>query len=156
MLAYRISQTKYAHSLVAPGFAARWNTEGQKMIYTAGSVALACLENLAHRSGTKLNTGNFSIATINIPENLKAEEILLIDLTAISTDWDLVSNYPLTQKIGNKWLDGVSSAILKVPSAIVPMEINILLNPYHPDFSKIKILNVEPFRFDPRLKMNEE
>jgi RES domain-containing protein len=154
MLVYRISQTKYASSLETPGFAARWNSEGQKMIYTAGSVALACLENLVHRSGTKLNLGNFSIATISIPDKLKIEEISLEQLIAISTEWDSVANYPITQKIGNTWLESLGSAVLRIPSAIVPMENNLLLNPYHPEFPKIKILTVTPFRFDTRLKMN--
>ena len=156
MLVYRISQTRYANSLEAPVFSARWNPDGQKMIYTAGSVALACLENLAHRSGTNLNTANFSIASISIPNKLKVEEISLEELIAISANWDSVANYPITQKIGSKWLESLSSAILRIPSAIVPMENNFLLNPYHPDFSRIKIGAVSDFRFDPRLKMNLE
>lgn len=153
MLVYRISQTRYAHSLETPGFAARWNSEGQKALYTAGSVALACLENLAHRSGTQLNAGNFSIATIQIPTKLRVEEILLEELIAISANWASVDHYPITQKMGNQWLSSLNSAVLKIPSAIVPMEHNFLLNPYHPDFTKIKILSVSHFSFDPRLKM---
>lgn len=153
MVVYRISQTKYASALIAPGFAARWNSEGQKMIYTAGSIALACLENLAHRSGVSLNTGNFSIATIGFPNEIKIEEIGLNDLIELHTAWDKVANYNLTQQLGDQWLNNLSSAVLKVPSAIVPMEFNYLLNPYHPDFTQIKIEHISAFQFDPRLKL---
>lgn len=152
MLVYRISQTKYANQLVSPGISGRWNSEGQKMIYTAGSVALACLENLAHRSGTSLISGNFSIAIISIADEIKIENISNTDLVTINSNWTWVDNYPITQKIGNNWLNSGKSAILKVPSAIIDLEYNYLLNPNHNDFAKIKVVEINRFAFDPRLK----
>ncbi|RYE11778.1 MAG: RES domain-containing protein [Sphingobacteriaceae bacterium] len=154
MLIYRISQTKYASSLTASGVDGRWNLFGQKVIYTAGSVALACLENLAHRSGTSLAAGNFSLSVIEVEDGLKIEEVKTEDLVSANPKWQSVENYPLTQKLGSDWLNRNSSAILKVPSAIIDLEYNYLLNLNHPDFTKIKVAVVNKFAFDPRLKSN--
>ncbi len=128
MLVYRISQTKYANSLTASGIDGRWNFLHQKMINTAGSVALACLENLAHRSGTSLAAGNFSLAIIDISD-LKIEEIRSEDLASAHANWNSVDQYPFTQKLGTDWLNGNTAAVLKVPSAIIDLEYNYLLNP---------------------------
>ena len=154
MLVYRIAQTKYAGSLASSGFAGRWNTEGEGMIYTGGSAALSCLEVLAHKSGAALNSGKFSMAVILIPDDLLVSEITLNQLQEINLEWFKVLHYPLTQKLGNKWVLEMKSAVLKVPSAIVDREYNFLLNPLHPHFSKIKVLDITPFNFDQRLKLN--
>jgi len=154
MFVYRISQTRYAHSLHVPGFAVRWNSEGYKMLYTAGSLALSCLEVLAHKSGTSLQAGDFSVAIIDISNEVLIKEITLEKLQALDEHWYSVDNYPLTQQLGDQWLNSMESAILKVPSAIIDMEYNYLVNAAHPDFSKISIANISKFTFDPRLKAN--
>ncbi len=154
MFVYRISQTKHANSLTASGIDGRWNPLNQKMIYAAGSVALACLENLAHKSGTSLAAGNFSLAIIEVEDGLKIEEVKIGDLTSVNPNWHLVDNYNFTQKLGNDWLNAGSSAILKVPSAIIDLEYNYLINPNHASFTNIKIVSVDRFTFDVRLKGN--
>ena len=154
MLVYRITQTKFASSLFAPGFAGRWNSENERMIYTAGSASLACLEVLAHKTGSALNSGRFSMAMIDLDDRAAITEIKLSELQKLNADWFKVLHYPITQKLGNQWLAEMKSAVLKVPSAIVDREYNYLLNPLHPDFLKIKVLDVTPFNFDSRLKMD--
>lgn len=154
MLVFRITQTKFASSLFAPGFAGRWNSENERMIYTAGSASLSCLEVLAHKSGAALNSGRFSMAMIELADNIIINEIKLAELQKLNNEWFKVLNYPITQQLGNKWLLDLDSAVLKVPSAIVDREYNYLLNPAHADFSKIKVLDVTPFNFDSRLKMD--
>lgn len=154
MLVYRITQTKYAASLFAPGYAGRWNSENERMVYTGGSASLSCLEVLAHKNGASLSSGKFSMAVIDIEDHLLIEEFKLHDLQKLNADWFSVLHYPITQKLGNQWLSDMSSAVLKVPSAIVDREYNYLLNPAHPEFSKIKVLDVTPFNFDSRLKLD--
>lgn len=154
MLVFRITQTKFASSLFAPGYAGRWNSENQKMIYTAGSASLSCLEVLAHKTGSALNSGKFSMAVIEVDSSIFIDEIKLADLQKLNTDWFKVLHYPITQKLGDQWLSDMDSAVLKVPSAIVDREYNYLLNPLHTDFDKIKVLDVTPFNFDTRLKMD--
>lgn len=152
MFVYRISRTKYASNLSPSGVYGRWNPEGSRMIYATGSVALACLENAVHRTGASLSLGDFSISIIEIDKAIAVETIKVSDLIKISPSWHLIENYHLTQKLGDEWLKTLPSAVLQVPSAIIDLEFNYLLNPSHVDFSKIRIVDVSPFKFDPRLK----
>ena len=149
---YRIGQTRYARDRTGSGVDARWNSRGQYVIYTGGSLALSCLEKLAHTSGTSLYSGDFSVTIYQVPDKLKIKEITLNELLKNNANWTQVLNYPYTQAIGDRWLQGRETAVLKVPSAIIDLEYNYLLNPAHPDFSKIKIAAVNPFNFDQRLK----
>ncbi|HMH23417.1 MAG TPA: RES family NAD+ phosphorylase [Puia sp.] len=148
MIVFRITLEKYADRLSASGNAARWNSRDIKVIYTAGSRALACLENVVHRSSRGLQ-GNFRIIQAEIPDNLK---ITVITKTSLIPDWQNFANMPYTQASGDKWVKEASSAILRVPSVIIPDEFNYILNPAHPDFSRISYLGNEPFTFDGRLK----
>lgn len=133
---------------MASGFAARWNSKGNFVTYTAGSRALACLENLVHRSGEGLNQA-FKVVVIEFPDDLAVESI---ELEQLPKKWPSYESYSETQNIGNKWIAAASSAVLKVPSSIITKEYNYLINPQHADFSKIKILDVEDFVFDSRIK----
>lgn len=149
---FRIGQTKYANDRKGSGVDGRWNSRGQYVIYTGGTMALSCLEKLTHTSGTSLYAGNFSVATYLVPDKLSIIEITLSSLLKQQPDWTKVQYYPLTQSIGDKWLMSRETAILKVPSAIIDLEYNYLLNPSHPDFEKIRIFSIKPFSFDERLK----
>jgi len=66
--------------------------------------------------------------------------------------WHEFESYHLTQQLGDDWLNDRRSAVLAVPSAIIPAEQIFLLNPQHPDFQSIRLLQVEDFVFDPRIK----
>lgn len=113
-----------------------------------------CLEVLTHKSGATLNSGRISMAMIEISDHINITEINLQSLQDLNVEWFKVIHYPITQKLGNQWVFGMKSAVLKVPSAIVDSEYNYLLNLLHPDFSKIKVVDVIPFNFDSRLKLN--
>jgi len=149
MYAYRITLTKYANNLYASGYEARWNSKGTRLIYTAQSRALACLENLVHRGGHGINTA-FSTMKIEIPDNISIEKIRVLELPE---SWHLTSSqsYQTSRMIGDQWIQASTSCILKVPSALITEECNYLLNPAHPDFTKVKVLSVTPFSFDERL-----
>lgn len=152
MLVYRISQTKYAGSLNASGVEGRWNSAGRFMFYTGASISLSCLEMLAHRTGVSLSAGDFSLATIHIPDDILGDKIGLAALVKSNPNWHHVQNYPITQKLGNEWLQTSNEVWLKVPSSIIEDEFNYLLNPAHPDFTKISLKKVAQFSFDSRLK----
>lgn len=154
MIVYRISKAKYASSLNASGIYGRWNSEGKKVIYTGGSAALSSLEVAVHRSGASLTSGDYFIAKIKIPDKVLIEEVQLTELTNINPEWIKPTNCLMTQHWGDIWLASLTSAVLKVPSAIIPMEFNYLLNVEHPDFSLILIDSIAPFSFDPRLKID--
>ena len=86
---------------------------------------------------------------IEIPNSLKVQEI---KQSQLSSNWFKYENYDECQKLGDKWIEDSKYPILKVPSAIIKMEHNYLLNPNHNQFQKIKIKTIEEFQFDPRLK----
>lgn len=148
MVVYRITKATYADRLVASGGAARWNERGQYVIYTAATRALACLENVVHRSGEGL-LALFRVMLIAVPDDLPMDMMAPDDLPA---DWFDVHQYDTCQRMGGDWLRKGQSAVLRVPSAIVSHEWNYLLNPAHPQFFRIRLLQTEPFAFDPRIK----
>ena len=153
MEVFRITHRKWSNKLTASGLPARWNSAGVFIIYTAGSRALACLENVVHKGSVDFVIP-FIVMEISFPDDLKILEISVEDLP---NDWSKSGDigYRKCQPIGDNWILKSDSAVLKVPSALVPKETNYLLNPNHPDFYKIVINSEEPFIFDDRIKKNK-
>ncbi len=148
MIVFKITLIKYADKLNASGNPARWNSKDVKVIYTAGSRALACLENIVHRTSRGLQD-NFKTLLIDIPDNIK---IGVISRENMISNWQAYQNMPYTQKLGDEWIKNKSSAVLKVPSVIIPEEHNYLINPEHKDFKQIRLVSAESFEFDIRIK----
>lgn len=150
MRVYRIIAEKHSGELKASGYAARWNSAGIEVIYTASSAALACLENVVHRDNIELKM-RFSLVTIEIDD---AAYIKHLKNNEIGKGWDdfTESAYNICREAGDKWIKEGKSAVLKVPSVIVKSDFNYLLNPNHPDITKIKIKDTVPFIFDSRIK----
>lgn len=148
MLIYRITLAKFADKLQASGRAARWNSNEVEMIYASSSQSLACLENVVHRNQLGLNTA-FNVLSINIPDEIR---IIKFNMESLPNNWKEFNQVPITQRFGDEWIKRGDSLILMVPSSIINKEYNYLINPAHPDFSKIKILSKDPFVFDERIK----
>ena len=149
-IVYRIVLKKWSDKLVASGSAARWNSEGKFVIYTASSRALACLENVVHRSAEGLSMA-FNTMLIELPKSTKIQEI---EINSLPKDWYSFANYHLCQAIGDEWYNARQSLLLSVPSAIIKEERNYIINTQHPDFVKVKLMGVEDFLFDTRIKNN--
>ena len=147
MEVFRVTQAKYADRLFASGWAGRWNREGEKVIYTAASRSLACLENLVHRRGRGALT-DLRVMVIYLPDLLPHRRVELVDL---SEDWNRTSDMSNCQRIGSSWYTEHQSPVLWVPSAVVPMERNLVVNAEHPGSEAIRLIHVEAFYFDPRL-----
>ena len=147
MEVFRVTQAKYADRSYASGWEGRWNTEGQKVIYTASSRSLACLENLVHRRGQGL-TSAFKVMVIHIPDDLSQQRI---ELTDLASDWNRHTDTKDYQRLGSSWYTDGLSPVLSVPSAVIPTERNIVINTEHPDSQRIQLIHTEPFHFDPRL-----
>jgi RES domain-containing protein len=126
----------------------RWNPVGTPMVYCAGSLALAALETLVHVGPANAPTDLMAI-TVEL-EDSSLEEI---HVSALPPNWrDTPAPAELARR-GKEWIDSGRTVVLKVPSAIVPVESNYLLSPDHPDYRAIvKLGPVEPFLFDPRLR----
>ena len=88
---------------------------------------------------------------ITIPDQL---EVSVISIRDLPEGWHKSGDpgYRKCQPFGDQWISESGSAVLKVPSAIIPKESNYLINPNHPDFLKISIKSEEPFIFDGRIK----
>ena len=151
MFVYRICLTKWSHELKASGNPARWNSKGKQVIYTAENRSLACLENLVHRSGFGQNN-LYKILVINL-DDIKIDTV---DYKQLPKNWNEYINYSITRRIGDKWIDSLSSSILKIPSSIITQEYNYLINPLHEDFKRIKIDSREEFNFDKRLVLDKK
>ena len=148
MEVFRIVRQEYANSLYASGRSNRWNYEGEKVIYTAGSRSLACLENVVHSSGEALQQ-IFTVMVIYVPDELSIAAIHREDLPQ---DWHRTARYPSCQQLGSNWYKAQATSILRVPSAIIQQEHNYILNTQHTEYSNIRIIDQKMFSFDPRIK----
>lgn len=126
----------------------RWHIAGQRVVYAAQSLSLAQLEVLVHISDRR-QIPPLVYGEAEIPEGVTIEAV---DIQGLPQNWRQFAPYKSdTQRIGSAWLKRQSSAVLRVPSAISIAEWNLLLNPAHEDFSKIKLAAPKVFTMDPRL-----
>ena len=124
----------------------RWNSPGKRVVYTSENAALAALEMLVH-------LGRMSVLTAYVVISCDFDEKLVIDLDRrkLPEGWRTFPAPPALPALGDAWLTGGKSPVLRVPSAIVPGESNYLLNPAHPKFARIAIGAPERFELDLRL-----
>mgnify|MGYP000468797974 CR=1 FL=1 len=150
MRVYRLTREKYSTDLNGRGaakFANRWNSKGTELIYTSESRALAMSEVAVHLS-LALLPNDYVMLVIDIPEEVS---IKTMDMKSVPKDWNTHPPSIWTQRIGDEFIDANKFCILKVPSAVVPGDHNLLINPHHKDFKKISIVEVKGFQFDKRL-----
>ena len=145
---WRLAKARYAQTAFdgegARLYGGRWNSPGRSVVYLAGSLALAALEILVHVKSQGELEGYVKIR-VQAPEGLASE------VETLPENWQQGRAPNETQVIGDAWLKAGETPLLRVPSVIIPEEPNYLLNPRHPDFSKLTIGEAEPFSFDPRL-----
>jgi RES domain-containing protein len=148
-LAWRIVKQKRAATAFDGQGAAenggRWNSLQVPIIYTSGTKSLAALEILVHL--------NPRLPFVYAAFRLKFDDALMEKRPRhrLPADWTIEPPPSSIQTIGDEWVRKARSAVLDVPSVIIPEESNYLLNPAHPDFKKISIGKPEKFSFDPRL-----
>ena len=122
----------------------RWNSPGQPAVYTSESLALCLAESLVHLPGT-LPRGYVGFK-IFVPD----ETIEVLDTSSLSDGWH--DDLSFTRTIGDQWLTTQRTLALAVPSVVLPDSTNVLLNPMHPRAQELRILDQQPFAFDPRLR----
>jgi RES domain-containing protein len=127
-------------------FGGRWNSVGVPVVYVSSTLALAALETLVHADRTSL-TRDWASFEIVMPE----DAILELRDEDLPADWRATPVSPGARSVGDAWIAEAASAALSVPSAIVPVERNYLLNPAHADFETLEIRGPRAFRFDDRL-----
>ncbi|MBK0379294.1 RES family NAD+ phosphorylase [Mucilaginibacter segetis] len=150
MKLYRIAREKYCRDLSGYGgqlSAARWH-DHLPVIYTSLQSSTCILEKLVHLRPEEIHH-DLIITVLDAPDDLDMAQLVLRDLPL---NWRSYPAPPVLQRIGNAWLRGKSSALLFVPSVIDPLAQNVLINPLHPDSARITIADVQPFRYDERLR----
>jgi len=125
----------------------RWHNKGHPIVYTATSAALAALEVLVHVDPLTAPT-DLRLLAIELPDDLTTE---VLELVSLPDGWHSVPAPTALQSLGSSWLTSGRTAALNVPSAIITVERNVLLNPRHPETQRIRISSDEAFTFDTRL-----
>jgi len=148
--AWRLAKTRYAATVFdgegARIYGGRWNSPGIRVAYASESLALATLEVLANLQIVRTLSA-YSVCRAHFDEKL----VVSVDPGSLPANWREYPAPPELQALGDTWIDGGQSLVMKVPSVIIPTESNYLINPAHPKFSSLTIDPPEPFVRDPRL-----
>jgi RES domain-containing protein len=150
MLVFRIARKDVVKDLSGTGaklYGGRWNHRGTAVVYTSETRALAAVEFLVHVSLSNAPRG-LMIATIEIPDRIGPEDV---PRGSLPRGW---RDYPPPRQVadlGTQWAKSGKSLLLRVPSAVVEQEHNILINPVHSDMRHVRLQRVEKFEFDKRL-----
>jgi RES domain-containing protein len=124
----------------------RWNSRGRAAVYASSRLSLAALELLVH-TDVPLVPPDLVAFEIEIPDALEIESI---DISSLPKDWRL-PGHPACRSIGDTWLAEERTAVLRVPSAVVPEESNYIINPAHRAAKSIHVVERRKFAFDSRL-----
>lgn len=146
---YRVCKTKYLATAMSGEGAriagGRWNSPGLRLVYAAGSVSLATLEIMVHLEDYALLMNSYSILPVSFPAKLVEK------LKTLPPGWDRPTAGPASRKVGDTWALEGRSAVLAVPSVVIPGETNYILNPAHADFPQIQAGEAIPLKVDRRL-----
>jgi RES domain-containing protein len=150
MEVFRLSRAKFASPLTGKGAAlhgARWNSIGVELIYLAANRSLAMAEVSVHFTLATL-PADYLMMTIYIPDDMAFDKINIKDLPI---DWNSFPHPSSTQSIGDRFVTDNKFCVLNVPSSVTPGDYNLLVNPNHPEFYRIKIIDQVRFPFDERI-----
>jgi RES domain-containing protein len=147
---WRICRKRYAaDSASGEGarlYGGRWNSRGVRVVYASTSLALAAIETFVNLEPNLRPKDLVSIAG-EAPEGI---EILRVDVASLPGNWNR-SREDVLRKVGDAWVrEGLTLSLL-VPSAAIKGEWNLLLNPTHREFAKVKFEEPEAFEFDVRM-----
>jgi RES domain-containing protein len=124
-------------------FGNRWNSKGTALAYTAENRALAALELLVHLSADQIP--GYVLLGVDLPDRM------IERLHPLPAGWNAYPYSAAVQRVGDEWAASRRSLGLLVPAAVLPEEHNLLINPQHPGFSRVRVDAPRPFSFDPRL-----
>ena len=151
MFVWRLTRTTHADEPMtgegARRFGGRWNHPGIPVIYTSATLSLAVLEFLVNVSSVDLPDDLVSIR-IEVPEDLNQSHLLIDDLPRT---WRTYLGIEDLREIGTNWVREGKTAVLAVPSVVIPNELNYVINPTHSDVHRLKVVSIEAFALDTRL-----
>ena len=127
----------------------RWNAPSDAVIYASETQSLACLETIVHLNAGGLPLNRYLVA-ITIPDFIWMQAETRTS-AKLRVGWDASPPGRASVAEGTTWIRSLASALLRVPSAIVPDEYNVLINPLHPDSRRITATKIRRWLYDPRL-----
>ena len=149
---WRITTQRFAASAFsgegARLYGGRWNPKGWEVVYTAQSQSLALLELMVQDDPLR---AHYVLMAAEIPAEMAQTRI---EAQQLPGDWRTLGARDVLQDLGAAWLQSGATAVLSVPSAVVPAERNYLLNPRHRDFAHIRIGAPQSLQTDTRLLRN--
>lgn len=154
MIVYRLSRGPYRNDLSGRGAeiaGGRWNSKGTAILYTSESIALCTVEIAVHMP-LGIVPKDYYLVRIEIPDDVSIKTLSEADMPA---DWKSFPHANSTQELGDNFVQQQEHLVLKVPSATVQGNYNFLVNPYHPEFNKVKVIDTAIFEFDKRLFVKE-
>lgn len=148
MRVWRLNSPRHAATALdgegARRFGGRWNARGTPVVYAAATLSLAALEVLVHVTAAQARMP-FAAIEIDVPD------ALAIEAPTPPADWRDDPAPASTVALGAAWVSRGDAAVLRVPSVVVPLEDNVVLNVAHGEFTQIAVVRTVPFAFDPRL-----
>lgn len=145
---YRISKCRYIDDLKGTGaasFSGRWHSKGTYILYTAASASLALLESVVHLAG--IPQEDYCMICLEIPD----DRILTITTKELPENWFVNPPSGSLSSVGDQFIQRNQYLALQLPSAIMPEDSNLLLNPNHSDFEKVRIAYKRKIPIDTRL-----
>ena len=150
MRAWRIAKEKRATDLSGKGAAidgGRWNDQDVLAVYMGLSPAICCLETFVHAVGEP--TMPLKITCFDLPAEISL--YLEVEANNLPEGWASLPADRPSMDYGTTWLKSNTHLGLIIPSAILPLERNIVINPNHHAASQIKVIQVYDFMYDPRM-----
>lgn len=150
MLAWRVSSEKWIADLTGRGAAiagGRWNDQDVPAVYMGLTPAICCLESFVHASGVPL--APMKIACFELPD----DQALYLNVAGkdLPEGWASLPADRASMDFGTRWLTGGTQLAMVVPSAVLPLEKNLVINPQHPAKTQIKLIEVYDFAYDQRM-----
>lgn len=148
---WRITRRQYQDSAFsgegARLYGGRFNSEGFRAVYASSSLSLSLLELLV-----QIDDREYLKACVQFYADIPERLIYKPHMKDLPSGWEKIPYGKAAQEFGDKWIKNKQDAVLRIPSVVVPVEFNYVINPDHPDFGLIKISMAEDVKFDPRLK----
>lgn len=147
---WRLVKRRYASNAFsgegARRYGSRWTSPGRPAVFLSEHLSLAALEVLVHAHDETLLAAYHAFRV-----ELDEAQVEPLSPAALPEEWAASPVAPAVRMAGDRWLQEGRALALRVPSAVVPVEFNIVLNPAHPSYADLRIHEPRPFGFDPRL-----
>lgn len=154
MIVYRIANARYKEATLsgigAEKVGGRWNEQGTRAVYCSENISLALLEYYVHSQNSAFLPSHILVAQVEFPDDFVVEQ-----LAELPKRWN---QYPYSSKTTSVFTEFARSRdafALRVPSAIVPLETNIILNPLFKDFGKVEVKEFTELPLDGRLQATD-